>query len=253
MERHPSGAWGCREGRDTLRGGNTDCCPPRREDFRGPLPAGVSRLHPLSEPALALRSRHETTFPRAGRAGVVTPGVATVRPTVAGLCLLISRDVTSDRGDTTPANHAERVPTCHAGPPCSMAAPQGLRCERLAGQVTGPAGQSLRAERLGRLGADNPETAAGTAPQKSVSAPIQISKPLGDKGPEPKSAAKRDFRGGLLAAQQSQHPCAERSPVRMGRLASPHGIEQLQEPEILLARERTTHVPRKVILFRLPH
>ncbi len=59
----------------------------------------------------ALRRCHETTFPRAGRTGVVTPSVATVRPTVTGLYPLVSRDVTSDRGDTTPANHAERVPT----------------------------------------------------------------------------------------------------------------------------------------------
>jgi len=43
-----------------------------------------------------------------------------------------------------------------------------------------------------------------TALQKSVSAPTPISKPLGDKGPEPESAAKEDFCSGLLVSPSAR-------------------------------------------------
>ncbi len=76
-----------------------------------------------------VRSGHETTFPRAGRAGVLAPGVVTVQSSVTGLCLLVSRDVTSDLGDTTPANRAERV--------CLLVKQAYLVRWRLLSQVTG--------------------------------------------------------------------------------------------------------------------
>jgi len=54
-------------------------------------------------------------------------------------------------------------------------------------------------------------------------------------------------------SKQPPRPCSQRTPAMESAHARPGGIEELQEPEVLLARKGPTHVPRKVVFLWSAH